>query len=69
MNNLNELDHRSVKARVGPMLGFNTFANAARTIAGIERIHRICKGQFMLIRKPGPKLALSMHAAWKIAPA
>jgi hypothetical protein len=58
-----------VKACVGPMLGFNTFANAAPTIAGIELIHRIRRGQFVLIRKPGPKLALSMHAAWKIAPA
>lgn len=67
LNNLIEQDHRTVKARVGPMLGFKTFANAARTIARIELPHRIRKGQFMLIRKRGPKPALSMQAAWKIA--
>jgi hypothetical protein len=27
------------------MLGFKTFINAARTIAGIELVHRIRKGQ------------------------
>ena len=29
------------------MLGFKTLINAARTIAGIELVHRISKGQFM----------------------
>ena len=42
-------DHRSVK-RVAVMLGFKQFRNAAITIAGIELMHRIRKGQFGLRR-------------------
>ena len=46
LNNLIEQDHRSVKLRIGPMLGFKWFRTAAITIAGIGlRIH---KGQFDL---------------------
>jgi transposase-like protein len=50
LNNRIEADHRNVKARIGPMLGFKVFANAAVTIAGIELMHRIRKGQFALGR-------------------
>ena len=46
LNDLIERDHRSVKQRIGPMLGFKRFRNAAITIAGIELMHRIRKGQF-----------------------
>jgi transposase-like protein len=45
-NNLIEQDHRSVKLRLGPMLGFKRFRNASTTIAGIELMHRIRKGPF-----------------------
>ncbi|MGH7041505.1 MAG: DDE-type integrase/transposase/recombinase [Acetobacteraceae bacterium] len=38
-NNLIEQDHRGVKLRIGPMLGFKRFRTAALTIAGIEREH------------------------------
>jgi transposase-like protein len=48
LNNLIERDHRSVKQRVTVMLGFKQFCNAAATIAGIEPMHRIRKGQFGL---------------------
>jgi transposase-like protein len=48
LNNLVEQDHRSVKQRVAVMLGFKRFRNAAITIAGIELMHRIRKGQFVL---------------------
>jgi transposase-like protein len=41
-------DHRGVKARTGPMLGFNRFKTAAVTIAGIELLRRIYKRQFEL---------------------
>ena len=47
LNNLIEQDHRGVKQRIGPMLGFKQFRNAAITIAGIEMMHRIRKGQFV----------------------
>jgi transposase-like protein len=36
LNNLIEQDHRGIKSRIGPMLGFKHFDNAATTIAGVE---------------------------------
>ncbi len=48
LNNLIEQDHRNIKSRVAVMLGFKRFKNAAVTIAGIELMHRIRKGQFNL---------------------
>ena len=48
LNNLIEQDHRGVKLRLGPMLGFKRFRTAAVTIGGIELLRRIHKGQFML---------------------
>jgi transposase-like protein len=50
LNNLIEQDHRGVKRRIGPMLGFKQFRNAAITIAVIEMMHRIRKGQFAIGR-------------------
>jgi transposase-like protein len=50
LNNLIEQDHRGVKQRIAVMLGFKRFRNAAITIAGIELLHRIRKGQFRLGR-------------------
>jgi transposase-like protein len=50
LNNLIEQDHRGVKLRIGPMLGAKRFRTAAVTIAGIELLHRIHKGQFNLGR-------------------
>ena len=48
LNNLIEQDQRGVKQRIAVMLGFKGFRNAAITIAGIELLHRIRKGQFKL---------------------
>src|SRR5450755_1321852 len=53
LNNLIEQDHRGVKARTGPMLGFKDFDTAAIAIAGIELQHRIRKDQFALGRLRG----------------
>jgi transposase-like protein len=50
LNNLIEQDHRGVKQRIAVMLGFKEFRSAAITIAGIELLHRIRKGQFRLGR-------------------
>ena len=50
LNNLIEQDHRGVKQQIATMLGFKGFATAAITIAGIELMHRIRKGQFGLGR-------------------
>jgi IS6 family transposase len=46
LNNLIGQDHRRVKQRVYPLLGFKRFKNAAATISGIELAHKIKKGQF-----------------------
>jgi transposase-like protein len=48
LNNLIEQDHRGIKSRTRPMLGFKNFDYAAITIAGVELLHRIRKGQFAL---------------------
>ena len=48
LNNLIERDHRGVKQRIAAMLGFTGFRNGAITIAAIELMHRIRKGQFGL---------------------
>lgn len=46
LNNLVEQDHRFIKRRVKPMLGFKSFKSAASTIAGIELVNMIRKGPF-----------------------
>jgi len=46
LNNLIEQDHRRMKQRIYPMLGFKRFENASVTISGIELAHKIRKGQF-----------------------
>ena len=50
LNNMVEQDHRGVKSRIKPMLGFKVFDHATVTIAGVELLHRIRKGQFNLRR-------------------
>jgi len=50
LNNLIKQDHRGVKLRIGPMLGFKRFRTSAVTIAGIELLRQIYKGQFSLGR-------------------
>jgi transposase-like protein len=48
LNNMIEQDHRRVKQRVNPMLGFKRFAHAAIMLSGIEVVHQIKKNQFDL---------------------
>jgi len=45
LNNIVEQDHRAIKRITRPMLGFKEFWSAAITIAGIEIMHMIRKGQ------------------------
>ena len=45
LNNSVEQDHRAVKRKVRPMLGFKSFWSARCTMAGIEVVHAIRKGQ------------------------
>ena len=45
LNNVVEQDHRFVKSRVNPGLGFGAFHSAQRTIQGYEAMHMLRKGQ------------------------
>jgi transposase-like protein len=45
LNNMVEQDHRRIKRRTGPMLGFESFRTARRTLAGVEAMAMLAKGQ------------------------
>ncbi|MGI2262426.1 DDE-type integrase/transposase/recombinase, partial [Candidatus Cardinium hertigii] len=47
LNNRVEQDHRFIKKRIKPMLGFKSFHAAVITIKGIENIRIIQKGQLI----------------------
>ena len=51
LNNLIEQDHRFVKRRINPGLGFGSFNTARRTIRGYEAMHMIRKGQIKNVPK------------------
>jgi transposase-like protein len=51
LNNVVEQDHRFVKRRVNPGLGFGSFRTAQRTLQGYEAMHMIRKGQLEGIAK------------------
>lgn len=46
LNNLVEQDHRNIKRRIRPMVGFKSFRRAQMLLAVIELIHMIRKGQY-----------------------
>src|SRR5512143_2210001 len=46
LNNMVEQDHRAIKRVIRPMLGLKSFRSAAITLAGIEIMHMIRKGQW-----------------------
>ena len=46
LNNLVEQNHRNIKRRVRPMLGFKSFRRAQTILARIELIHMLRKGQY-----------------------
>ena len=45
LNNIVEQDHRFIKKRTRPTLGFKNFLSAKQTLSGIENIRMIQKGQ------------------------
>src|ERR1700739_2270785 len=53
LNNVVEQDHRRIKRRVRPMLGFKRFDTATITISGIELAEKIRKQQFKIGILPG----------------
>ena len=51
LNNIIEQDHRFIKRRVNPGMGFGSYETASRTIAGYEVMHMLRKGQIRDIDK------------------
>jgi putative transposase len=45
LNNRIEQDHRTIKRRVRPMLGFKSVNSARAILGGIEMVHMMRKGQ------------------------
>jgi transposase-like protein len=45
LNNRVKQDHRRIKRRTRPMLGFKRFWTARRTLAGVEAMAMLAKGQ------------------------
>ena len=45
LNNMVEQDHRLIKKKIRPMLGFKSFQSARITLGGIETVHMIHKEQ------------------------
>jgi IS6 family transposase len=50
LNNIIEQDHRFIKRKTGPILGFDSFETAEKTICGIEIMNMIRKGQVEEVR-------------------
>jgi transposase-like protein len=57
LNNRIEQDHRAVKRRIRPMLGFKSMNSAQAILGGIEMIHLMRKGQAKYACNPVPSLA------------
>jgi len=53
LNNMVEQDHRRIKSRIASMLGFQSFYNARRVLAGVELLQKIHKGQYAIPRRWG----------------
>ena len=57
LNNRIEQDHRAIKRRVRPMLGFQSVATARVILSGIEMVHMMRKQQAKYARNPHLSLA------------
>ena len=49
LNSIIEQDHRSIKRIVNPILGFQSFQSANKTLKGIEVMNMIKKGQVIYL--------------------
>ncbi|PVE20502.1 IS6 family transposase, partial [Microvirga sp. KLBC 81] len=57
LNNRIEQDHRTIKRRIRPMLGFQSVATARVILGGIEMVQMMRKGQAKYACKRQPSLA------------
>jgi putative transposase len=62
LNNRIEQDHRRIKRRVRPMLGFKAFSAATVTLAGIEMVHMMRKRQGRFAFNPAPSIKEQFEA-------
>ena len=62
LNNIVEQDHRNIKRRISIDTGFKEFESAQRTLAGIEVVNIIRKGQIADLRKTTFKTFCSLAA-------
>lgn len=69
LNNRIEQDHRRIKRRVRPMLGFKSTATASTILSGIDMIHMMRKRQARYAFNANPSLAehFEILAAYKSA--
>lgn len=56
-NNRIEQDHRRIKRRIRPMLGFKSMASAEIILSGIEMVHMMRKRQARFVYNPRPSIA------------
>ena len=57
LNNRIEQDHRAIKRRIRPMLGFKSMASARVILSGIEMVHMMRKGLAKYACNRQPSLA------------
>ena len=57
LNNRIEQDHRRIKRRIRPMLGFKSLESAATILSGIELVQMMRKRQARFAFNPNPSLA------------
>jgi transposase-like protein len=62
LNNIVEQDHRTIKRRTRPMLGFKDFHCARVILGGIETMHMIRKGQMKIVGKTSPSAAQQFYS-------
>jgi len=62
LNNIIEQDHRRIKRLTRPMLSFKNFYAAQRTLAGIEVMAMIKKGQMKVRARNEPSFAEQFYA-------
>ena len=57
LNNMVEQDHRIIKKRIRPMLGFKSFVSETSTLEGIEVANKLRMGKFPAGRFPFARFA------------
>ena len=68
LNNMVEQDHRRIKRRTRPMLGFKRFVTARRTLAGVEAMAMLSKGQVRAVpRTDLPAQRAFVHQVFGVA--